>query len=143
MRPRTGALSVMVSTHRANRLAALRARRTVSSKDNRAGYVDLHKHPACACFINGSYSKSRARPARRGWGRRGLEKWRISAQTGSLPALCANDYRRLAVLACFCGASSRLSLMPLRCMRAITHLSTSTLLQLRVKRSVIIECRKK
>jgi hypothetical protein len=33
--------------------------------------------------------------------------------------------------------------MPLGCMRAITHLSTSTLLQLRVKRSVIIECRKK
>ena len=47
------------------------------------------------------------------------------------------------VMAEFCGASSRLSLMPLGCMRAITHLSTSTLLRLRVKRSVIIECRKK
>jgi hypothetical protein len=49
---------------------------------------------------------------------------------------------QLIVIAEFCGASSRLSLMPLGCMRAITHLSTSTLLQLRVKRSVIIECRK-
>ena len=98
VRPRTSALSVMVNTHRANRLAALRARRTVSSKDNRAGYVDLHKHPACVCFINGSYSKSRARPARRGWGRLGLENRAIAAQTGLLPVTYANDYRRLAAV---------------------------------------------
>ena len=31
------------------------------------------------------------------------------------------------VIAEFCGASSRLSLMPFGCMRAITHLSASTL----------------
>jgi len=50
------------------------------------------------CFIIGSYSKSRARPARRGWGRLGLENRAIAAQTGWLPVTCANDYRSLAVL---------------------------------------------
>ena len=47
------------------------------------------------------------------------------------------------VIAEFCGASSRLSLIPFGCILAMTHLSASTLLQLRVKRSVIIECQKK
>ena len=50
---------------------------------------------------------------------------------------------QLIVMAEFCGASSRLSLIPFGCILAMTHLSTSTLLQLRVKCSVIIECRKK
>lgn len=100
MRPRTGALSVMVSTHRANRLAALRARRTVSSKDNRAGHVDFHKHPGCVWFINGSYSKSRGGGVGRGWGQPGLEKLRIAGQTGSIPVACANVYRSLALLGC-------------------------------------------
>ena len=47
------------------------------------------------------------------------------------------------VMAWFCGASSRLSLMPLGCILAMTHFSASTLLQLRKKPSVIIKCRKK
>ena len=69
------------------------------------GYNDFHKHPGCVCFIYGSYSKSRGGGVRRGWGRRGLEKRRTSAQTGSIPALCANDYRSLAVLGCSSVAS--------------------------------------
>ena len=61
-------------------------------------YYDFHVRPACVCFINGSYSKSRGGGVRRGWGRLGLENRRISAQTGSLPVTHANDYRSLAVL---------------------------------------------
>mgnify|MGYP004246598429 CR=1 FL=1 len=121
-------------------------------------YDNLHGSPACVWFIDGSYSKSRARRARRGWGQPGLENPQSLGKRGVHPrsapmftgawlssaALTATSLPcQLIVIAEFCGASSRLSLMPLGCMRAITHLSTSTLLRLRVKRSVIIECRKK
>ena len=47
------------------------------------------------------------------------------------------------VMAWFRSASSFLSLMPLGCILAMTHLRASTLLQLRKKPSVIIKCRKK
>jgi len=106
-------------------------------RSRRIWYLDFHGSPACMWFIIGSYSKSSGGGVRRGWGQRGLENRSIAALTAtSLPC-------QLIVIAEFCSASSRLSLMPLGCMRAITHLSTSTLLRLRVKRSVIIECRKK
>ena len=116
-------------------------------------YLDLHGSPACVWFIIGSYSKSSgggvggALKTGRSLRKRDrypqsapmfTEAWLSSAALTATSLPC-----QLIVIAEFCGASSRLSLMPLGCMRAITHLSTSTLLQLRVKRSVIIECRKK
>ena len=63
-------------------------------------YNDFHGSPACVWFIIGSYSKSRGGGVRRGWGRRGLEKLPIAAQTGLIPAVCANVYSDLPVLGC-------------------------------------------
>ena len=65
------------------------------------------------------------------------EAWLSSAELTATSLPCHE-----IVMAEFCGASSFLSRIPFGCMRAMTHFNASTLLQLRVKRSVIIECRK-